>query len=69
MGLLSIPRTAFRSSEAGDDFFKRADFFHPLEIRERIAFVESRRDWGENVLYYIFLEQVYLSLGFLAEPD
>jgi hypothetical protein len=44
MGLFSIPRTAFRSSEPGHNFFERADFFHPLEIRERRAFVESLRD-------------------------
>jgi hypothetical protein len=50
MGLFPVPGAAFRSSEAGDNFFERANFFHPLEIRERRAFVESERDavqkWG-----------------------
>ena len=50
MSLFPIPRAAFRSSEAGYDFFERTNFFHPLEIRERRAFVESWRDadqkWG-----------------------
>jgi hypothetical protein len=44
MGLFSVPRTAPRAAEPGHDFFERADFFHPLEIRERKAFVESLRD-------------------------
>ena len=44
MGLFSVPRTAPGAAELGHDFFERADFFHPLEIRERRAFVESLRD-------------------------
>lgn len=48
MSLFSVPRAAFRSSEAGYDFFERADFFHTLEIRERRAFVESGRDVGQK---------------------
>jgi len=50
MGLFSVPRTAPRAAEPGHDFFERTNFFHPLEIRERRAFVESWRDadqkWG-----------------------
>jgi hypothetical protein len=48
MSLFPIPGAAFRSSEAGYDFFERTDFFHPLEIRERRAFVESGRDVGQK---------------------
>jgi len=44
MSLFSVPGAAFRATKAGNDFFKRTDFFHPLEIRERKAFVESLRD-------------------------
>jgi hypothetical protein len=44
MGLFTVPRTTPGAAEPGHDFFERADFFHPLEIRERRAFVESLRD-------------------------
>jgi hypothetical protein len=44
MGLFSVPRATLWATKTGDDFFERADFFHPLEIRELKAFVESRRD-------------------------
>ena len=48
MSLFSVPGAAFRATKAGYDFFERADFFHPLEIRERRAFVESGRDVGQK---------------------
>jgi hypothetical protein len=48
MSLFSVPGAAFRATKAGNDFFKRTDFFHPLEIRERRAFVESGRDVGQK---------------------
>jgi hypothetical protein len=48
MCLFSVPGAAFRATKAGDDFFERADFFHPLEIREWRAFVESGRDVGQK---------------------
>ena len=41
MGLLSVPRAAFRATKASDDFFERANFLHLSEIREWKAFVES----------------------------